>query len=109
MPDLLLWFIEKILPWITIAVCGGGFTLFRRVDKLNHNVTTLTKDFHRMTEIAERKWKDVDDNVREDVKELKTQIDYMTKHHISRAELNQYLSNLNSTVDRLTNTLNKFL
>ena len=109
MPDPRLWLIEKILPCITIAVCGGGFTLFRRVDKLNHNVTTRTKDFHQMTELAERKWKDVDDNVREDVKELKTQIDYMTKHHISRAELNHYLSNLNSTVDRLTNTLNKFL
>ena len=93
MPDPLLWFVEKILPWITIAICGGGFTLFRRVDK----------------EIVERKWKDVDANVREDVKELKAQIDYMTKHHISREELNQYLSNLNSTVDRLTDTLNKFL
>ena len=63
----------------------------------------------RLPEIVERKWKDVDANVREDVKELKAQIDYMTKHHISREELNQYLSNLNSTVDRLTDTLNKFL
>lgn len=109
MPDPLFWFVDKILPWVTIAICGGGFTLFRRVDRLYHSMSTLTKDFHQMTEIVEKKWRDVDANLREDVKDLKSQIDYMAKHHISRDELNQYLANLNITVDRLAQTLNKIL
>lgn len=109
MTDPLMWFIEKILPWITIAICGGGFTLFRRVDKLHHNVSSLMRELHQMTEIVERKWRDIDANMREDVKDLKAQIDYISKHHVSRDELNRYLANLNSTVDRLQETLNKFL
>lgn len=109
MPDPIVWFIEKILPWITIAICGGSFTLFRRVDKLHHNLDTVTRDFHHLTTIVERKWQEVDAQLKDDVKDLKEQIDYMSKNHISREELNQYLTMLNNTVERLTKTLDKFL
>lgn len=109
MTDPLVWFIEKILPYLTIAVISGAFVVYRKVDKLHHDLAVLTKDCHQLATAVESKWKDMDTRVRDDIVELREQIDYMTRNHISRDELNQYLSQLNTTVSRLAETLDKFI
>ena len=109
MPDLTAWFFEHIVPWLLIGVLGGAWATFRKVDKLQNDMTVLTRDCHQLAMTVDNKWKDVDERVKEDIAELKNQVEYITRNHVSREELNQYLSQLNATVSRLSETLNKFL
>lgn len=109
MPDLITWFFNYILPWFTIAVFGGAWGVFRKVDKLRNDLAVLTKDCHQLTEMVNDKWREVDTRVRQDLDSLKKQVDYMANNNISRDEFKQYIDMLNSTVDRLSETLNRLL
>lgn len=109
MPDLTLWFFDHIMPWLLIGVLGGAWATFRKVDRLQSDMAILKRDSHQLTTTIDNKWKDVDERVKEDIADLRSQVEYIIRNHISREELNQYLTQLNATVSRLSETLNKFL
>lgn len=109
MPEVTVWFTTHILPYILIAACGGAWATIRKVDKLQHDLSIMTRDCHQLTATVDSKWKLVDERIKEDIIAMKKQIDYITRNHVSREELNHYLSQLNNTVSRLSETINKFL
>lgn len=107
--DVLTWLSNHILPWLIIAIVGGAWKAFTKITVLEKNLEVLTRDTHRITEAIDIKWREVDTRVREDIDDLKVKIDYISRNNVSREELNQYLSQLNSAVTRISNTLDKFL
>ena len=109
MPDLITWFFNHILPYLAISVIGGIWLTFRRVDKLGVELQKLHSDYLHLSSIVDDKWHHLDEKVKEDINELRSKLNYIQKHNVSRDELSQYLQQMNSTVSRLSETINKLL
>lgn len=109
MPALVELFFSHVLPWLVIALMGGAWTTFRKVDKLQNDLAILTRDCHQLTLMVDAKWKDVDERVKEDIRDLKSQIDYISRNNVTRDELERYLKHLNDTINRLSDTLKELL
>lgn len=109
MPDPISWFFNHILPYLAVSIIGGAWLTFRKVDKLGVELQKLNSDYHHLTMLIDDKWKHLDEKVKEDINEVRDKLDYIQKHNVSRDELNQYLQQLNITVSRLSETINKLL
>lgn len=109
MPDLIKWFFDYILPYLAISIIGGAWLTFRRVDKLHAELKNLSTEYNHLSIIVDDKWKRLDDKIKEDISEMRDKIDYIQTHNVSRDELNQYLQQLNVTVERLSETINRLL
>lgn len=109
MPDPIAWFFNHILPYLAVSIIGGAWLTFRKVDKLGAELQKLNSDYLHLSSIVEDKWRHLDEKVKEDINELRSKLDYIQKHNVSRDELNQYLQQLNITVSRLSETINKLL
>lgn len=109
MPDPIAWFFNHIVPYLAVSIIGGAWLTFRKVDKIETELQKLTADYHHLTLIIDDKWKNLDEKVKEDINEVRAKLDYIQKHNVTRDELNQYLQQLNITVSRLSETINKLL
>jgi len=109
MPDLIQWFFNYILPYLAISIIGGAWLTFRKVDKLGVELQKLHSDYLHLSSTIDDKWHRLDEKVKEDINELRSKLNYIQKHNVSREELNQYLQQLNITVSRLSETINKLL
>ena len=109
MPDLIKWFFDYILPYLAISIIGGAWLTFRRVDKLRAELKNLSTEYNHLSTVVDDKWKRLDEKIREDINEMRDKIDYIQTHNVSRDELNQYLQQLNITVSRISETVNKLL
>ena len=109
MPDLIKWFFDHILPYLAISIIGGAWFTFRRVDTLRAELKTLTSEHNHLSLKIEDKWKHLDEKIKDDINEVRDKLDYIQTHNVSRDELNQYLQQMNTTVARLSETLNKLL
>ena len=109
MPDLIKWFFDHILPYLTISIIGGAWFTFRRVDTLRAELKTLTSEHNHLSLKVDDKWKHLDEKIRDDINEVRDKLDYIQTHNVSRDELNQYLHQLNITVSRLSETINRLL
>lgn len=109
MPDLIKWFFDHILPYLAISIIGGAWFTFRRVDTLRAELKTLTSDYQHLLTNIDTKWKHLDEKIKDDINDVRVKLDYIQKHTVTREELNQYLQQVNSTVTRLSETLNKLL
>lgn len=109
MPDPIAWFFNHIVPYLAVSIIGGAWLTFRKVDKIETELQKLTSDYHHLTLIIDDKWKHLDEKVKEDINEVRAKLDYIQKHNVTRDELNQYLQQLNITVSRLSETINKLL
>lgn len=109
MPDLVQWFFNYILPYLTISVIGGLWLTFRRVDEVRKDLQLLTSEYQHVLSIIDTKWKHIDEKVKDDINDVRAKLDYIQTHTVTREELNQYLQQMNTTVARLSETLNKLL
>ena len=109
MPDLIKWFFDHILPYLAISIIGGAWFTFRRVDTLRAELKTLTSEHNHLSLKVDDKWKHLDEKIKDDINEVRDKLDYIQTHNVSRDELNQYLQQMNTTVARLSETLNKLL
>lgn len=109
MPDLIQWFFDHILPYLTISVIGGAWFTFRRVDTLRADLKNLASEHNHLSLKIEDKWKILEEKIRDDINEVRDKLDYIQTHNVSRDELNQYLHQLNLTVSRLSETINRLL
>ena len=109
MPDLIQWFFQHILPYLTISIIGGAWLTFRKVDEVRKDLHLLSSDYQHLLSNIDTKWKHLDEKVKEDINEVRDKLDYIQKHNVSRDELNQYLHQLNITVERLSETINRLL
>ena len=109
MPDLIKWFFDHLLPYLAVSIIGGAWLTFRKVDKLGVELQKLHSDYLHLSSIVDDKWGHLDQKIRDDINEMRDKLDYIQKHNVSRDELNQYLHQLNNTVSRLSETINKLL
>lgn len=109
MPDLIKWFFDHILPYLTISIIAGAWLTFRKVDNLHSDLKSLTSEHNHLSLKIDDKWKTLDEKIRDDINEVRDKLDYIQKHNVSRDELNQYLHQLNTTVERLSETINRLL
>lgn len=109
MPDPIKWFFDHILPYLAISIIGGAWLTFRRVDKLRAELKTLTSEYNHLSIKVDDKWEHLDEKIRADINEVRDKLDYIQTHNVSRDELNQYLHQLNITVSRLAETINRLL
>ena len=109
MPDLIKWFFNYILPYLTISVIGGLWLTFRKVDEIRKDLHLLSSDYQHLISNIDTKWKHLDEKIKDDINDMRTKLDYIQKHNVTREELNQYLQQMNSTVSRLSETINKLL
>ena len=109
MPDLVQWFFDHILPYLTISIIGGAWFTFRRVDEVRKDLQLLTSEYQHLLSIIDTKWKHIDEKVKDDINDVRAKLDYIQTHTVTREELNQYLQQVNTTVARLSETINKLL
>lgn len=109
MPDLIKWFFDHILPYLAVSIIGGAWFTFRRVDTLRADLKSLSSEHNHLSLKIEDKWKTLDEKIRDDINEVRDKLDYIQSHNVSRDELNQYLHQLNITVSRLSETINRLL
>ena len=82
---------------------------FRKVDEVRKDLHLLSSDYQHLLSNIDTKWKHLDEKVRDDINEVRDKLDYIQKHNVTRDEMNQYLHQLNLTVSRLSETINKLL
>ena len=109
MPDLIKWFFDHILPYLAVSIIGGAWFTFRRVDTLRADLKSLASEHNHLSLKVDDKWKHLDEKIKDDINEVRDKLDYIQTHNVSRDELNQYLQQMNTTVARLSETLNKLL
>lgn len=109
MPDLIQWFFTYILPYLTISVIGGLWLTFRRVDEVRKDLHLLSSDYQHLLSTIDTKWKHLDEKIKDDINDVRAKLDYIQNHTVTREELNQYLQQINTTVARVYETLNKLL
>lgn len=109
MPDLIQWFFNYILPYLTISVIGGLWLTVRKVDEVRKDLQLLSSDYQHLLSIIDTKWKHIDEKVKDDINDVRAKLDYIQTHTVTREELNQYLQQMNTTVARLSETINKLL
>lgn len=109
MPDPIAWFFNHIVPYLAVSIIGGAWLTFRKVDKIETELQKLTSDYHHLALIIDDKWKHLDEKVKEDINDVRAKLAYIQNHNVTRDELNQYLQQLNITVSRLSETINKLL
>lgn len=109
MPDLAQWFFNYILPYLTISVIGGIWLTFRRVDEVRKDLHLITSEYQHLRSNIDSKWKHLDEKIKDDINDVRDKLDYIQTHTVTREELSQYLQQMNSTVARLSETINKLL
>ena len=109
MPNLTQWFFNYILPYLAISVIGGLWMTFRRVDEVRKDLQVLSSEYQHLFSNIDTKWKLLDEKVKDDINDVRAKLDYIQTNTVTRDELNQYLQQVNITVARLSETLNKLL
>lgn len=109
MPDLIKWFFNHVLPYLTISVIGGLWMTFRKVDEIRKDLHLLSSDYQHLRSNIDTKWKHLDEKIKDDINEVRAKLDYIQTHTVTREELTHYLQQLNTTITRLSETINRLL
>lgn len=109
MQPTLDWFINHILPWIFIGTISGFIYVYNEVNRIKQQ---LIASMDRTTSLADSNKERItglDRQIRKDLADLRADVEYMSRNNVSKGEMDRYLVQLNSVVERITANINKLI
>lgn len=103
------WFVNNILPWLFMGTISGFIYIYNEVNRIKIQLTNSMDRTVSLADSNKERIVGLDRQLRKDLADLRADVEYMSRNNVSKGEMDRYLVQLNSVVERITANINKLI